>query len=578
MQHFKRIIFSIILLIGFCGVGYLFLQKRSELQMPSTFAQAQPDVGRIAYLNEGKLLLVHSNSGENSLWDTASKQKVGDFHALGTIWISADGRQMVFENPVRNSISTHLIFVRLSQGKSTFYHLQQDHDITTRDVQYHIRDISPDFSKLLASVTSHDVLLIDTNSGKVLSRRDFPVKYLPRPCFSKSSRFVLLGGTPKNALLFNAADLSVYRKFPELNHFFLSLNDNTVYGVRIEADGITSHIQILDLKTGRKTEQLSPLRNIVDISQLSDGNIYVHGIKGNPGQGHIVELTDKYSQRGKLLRELNSGWADARSQDQQWSGEIISPHSNTPVPSASPFFYEVRKLDDDKILHRLNITDDPLRNDTFSYLLSYFGQPYSAISPDKSQIAIATPDGLIRFYDFPSDDSSLPNLYKSNSSGQIIARTDSQYIADYKVANDGSVSIQSGHNSLHNNYESAWSNDNQLEAATADYGVVNIQNRRQQPIAYVSGTSPLFKKSGMNIERIAPNPASLAISPDKSFLAAGRADGTIYLYSLKTCLPVAQIGNAPEQVMNIKFSPDGHTLYGLTNHKVRSWDVPAIKP
>ena len=577
MKRREGIIFAVILLIGFCAISYLLLQKKSNLQMPSAFAQAQPDVGRIAYVNDGKLLLVHSNNGENSLWDTASKKKVGEFQAKGTAWISTDGRQMVFDNPVNHSTLYRLVFVRLPQDKSTFFHLQQNHAIKTRDVQYYIRDVSPDFSKLLGSVTSHDILLIDAKSGKVLSKRNFPVESLPRPRFTQNGKFIILNGTPKNASIFNATDFSIYRRFPELNHLFPSSDDKTIYGVRIGADGFTSYIKILHLETGKKTEQLSPLRNINNIYQQPDGNIYVRGIKGNPGHGHLDNLIDKYSPQGKLLKEFNSGLADARSEDQQWLGRIISPHSNIPIKNASPFFYEVRKLDNDQIVHRLNITDDPLRNDTFSYLQSYSGQPYSAISPDKSQIAIATPDGLIRFYDFSPNDSPLPHLYKSNSSGQIIARTDSQYIADYKVASDGSVSIQSGHSSLHNNYEFAWSNDNQLEVATGDYGVVNIQDRRQQPIAYVSGTSPLFKRSGIKIERIASNSASLAISPDKSFLATGRADGTIYLYSLKTNLPVAQLGNAPMQVTHIKFSPEGHTLYGVTNYEVRSWNVPKIQ-
>ncbi len=80
-----------------------------------------------------------------------------------------------------------------------------------------------------------------------------------------------------------------------------------------------------------------------------------------------------------------------------------------------------------------------------------------------------------------------------------------------------------------------------------------------------------------------------AFAPDNQHLAVGREDGSIYLYSLNTWLPVAELGQTalwtgtPEQVHLplrwLSFAPDGHTLYGDTVNgaDVLSWPVPALK-
>lgn len=80
-----------------------------------------------------------------------------------------------------------------------------------------------------------------------------------------------------------------------------------------------------------------------------------------------------------------------------------------------------------------------------------------------------------------------------------------------------------------------------------------------------------------------------AFTPDNLHLAVGRDDGSIYLYSLRTWLPVAELGQTslwtgtPERVHLplrwLSFASEGHTLYGYTVNgaDVLSWPVPALK-
>jgi len=70
-----------------------------------------------------------------------------------------------------------------------------------------------------------------------------------------------------------------------------------------------------------------------------------------------------------------------------------------------------------------------------------------------------------------------------------------------------------------------------------------------------------------------------AFTPDNRWLAVSRDDGSIYLYSLRSWLPVGQLGQTPQPLGWLAFAPDGHTLYGYTVNgaNVLLWPVPALK-
>ena len=84
-------------------------------------------------------------------------------------------------------------------------------------------------------------------------------------------------------------------------------------------------------------------------------------------------------------------------------------------------------------------------------------------------------------------------------------------------------------------------------------------------------------------------PPTLAFSPDGRFLAVARDDGSIYLYSLKSDLPVAELCspvkrnpaddyNIINPVQNLKFDPNGKELYGEREGTsgILAFDVPKI--
>lgn len=70
-----------------------------------------------------------------------------------------------------------------------------------------------------------------------------------------------------------------------------------------------------------------------------------------------------------------------------------------------------------------------------------------------------------------------------------------------------------------------------------------------------------------------------AFTPDNRWLAVSRDDGSIYVYSLRSWLPVAQIGQTNQPLRWLAFAPDGRTLYGFTTNgaDVFSWPIPAFK-
>ena len=84
-----------------------------------------------------------------------------------------------------------------------------------------------------------------------------------------------------------------------------------------------------------------------------------------------------------------------------------------------------------------------------------------------------------------------------------------------------------------------------------------------------------------------PRSALLAFSPDGRILAAARYDGSVYLYSMRTRLPIAQIGQTTDldayhgrPLTWMAFDADGQYVYGkaLDDPHVLAWKVPPILP
>ncbi len=129
----------------------------------------------------------------------------------------------------------------------------------------------------------------------------------------------------------------------------------------------------------------------------------------------------------------------------------------------------------------------------------------------------------------------------------------------------------------------SWSPDGSLFAVSDQVGRVFWWNIRSgQLLGQLSGARAHFKdgrRGGPMIMLMFNSAARLAFSPDNRHLAAGRNDGSIYLYDLQTRLPVAQIGKAANQLHKLAFSTNGRTVYGipLNGKDVLAWDAPKLQ-
>ncbi|TDD70350.1 hypothetical protein E1293_34870 [Actinomadura darangshiensis] len=76
---------------------------------------------------------------------------------------------------------------------------------------------------------------------------------------------------------------------------------------------------------------------------------------------------------------------------------------------------------------------------------------------------------------------------------------------------------------------------------------------------------------------------TMAFSPDGRYLATGGgtrtetatpvANGKVQLWDVRTGRPIADLGDSPQEVSSLAFSPDGHTLAAGVGATVRLWDT-----
>jgi len=135
----------------------------------------------------------------------------------------------------------------------------------------------------------------------------------------------------------------------------------------------------------------------------------------------------------------------------------------------------------------------------------------------------------------------------------------------------------------------AFSPDGRLLAVADERGsalLFDVATGRK--IGQMSGMRPVNTSTDVSfVSNGYGSPPRLAFSPDDRLLAAARNDGSLYLYSLRTFLPVAQIGRLNTQDLGtygqvnlpvrwLAFDASGKTIYGIVqnNSDVLAWDVP----
>ena len=422
--------------------------------MPTAFVQAQPDVTQLVYANHGKLLLASDTDGNVTFWDTVSKTQLGRLNNVGRL-VRADenGTLVLFCDYGPKSPTKRIPFV----SRLTLIHFPLKgfdeaslQDSTERwTISGAIKDELPDLSRMIVVEPPNALVLIDTQTRKVLSRRSFDKKqYLSGARFSRNGRFLLLPDIEDNALILNAADLTTFRKLPPLSKVVFSNDGQYIAGSNFDGD-----FQSWNIKTGKHVTKQTHLSNLTLWDARDDNHFVMFGEAGD--KTYQKSFRGIYSAEGNLLTTLKKGVYLPQSTKPKWRIRLQGYESsgayylNAAVPYA-----DVANLMSGKIVHRLNTVTDILGNERAWNASGLNGRSYGAISPDGSQAAVSTADGMIRFYDFNAQHSPQPVLYKSNSGGRIVYPDGSEPSTDrrsndliyngYTILADGSVMVRSG--------------------------------------------------------------------------------------------------------------------------------------
>lgn len=137
----------------------------------------------------------------------------------------------------------------------------------------------------------------------------------------------------------------------------------------------------------------------------------------------------------------------------------------------------------------------------------------------------------------------------------------------------------------------AFSLDGRLVAAANDAGSIFVWDASSgRQVARMSCAVPTDIRRFPDVyeDGVYGYSASLAFSPDRKLLAACRYDGSIYLYSLKSSLPVAEVGRMPIELNErealppswIAFDASGSKIYGTWPNSVSvwAWNIPKANP
>jgi len=119
----------------------------------------------------------------------------------------------------------------------------------------------------------------------------------------------------------------------------------------------------------------------------------------------------------------------------------------------------------------------------------------------------------------------------------------------------------------------AWSPDGRWIAGGGS--LMNMNENRDDGFVVLwdapTGRQDKLLKAAMTSERI----QSIAWSPDNRWLAAGSSTGKIFLWDLKTVLPVAILNGHVDQVLGLSFSPSGRLLASAAmDGVVMVWQIP----
>lgn len=473
------------------------------------------------------------------------------------------------------------------------------------------------------SIRHESITVVDTRTGRTLGSVERPI--VPWPRISADDQWLTLPSIEAPATLVHLPDFIIDSSLPDLSDIRVLYDGKSMAGITR-----SGQLVFMNLATDRVRRISTGLSQARWLLAGDIGDVVVEGSSGKgTAQKSVLQF---WSRNGELMRTIDGSMdpeGDVR-------GRVIincPRHWNTDVGVSD----QVCDLETGRELFGLDISSDPLGQPLET---PSFG-PRIAIAPDCRHFAYATSTGLIRLYDtgrpetpitayvadrnappsppptpfaypvqIPFGEEPTPDTDKrmvidgfeyqgtiagTSKDGKLevvtwqyhqpntaLLRARAPQMRGFvQICDAATGAVKSRLDSLEDSPAGGpfwFSPDDSLVAAHVEEGAIDLWNTS------TGHSAGMISTGGEPGGPPGSQSTLVAFSPDGRFLGVSKSDGAIYLYSMKTRLPIALVGWAPTQTFGSSltyfgFSDDGRFLQGVPNQYMASqapeyaWDI-----